>query len=47
MKSHIIINSNLKQRIVKLSNLTQSYSDVIEKLVSHAEVCDQFWNEKK
>ena len=47
MKSHIIIDSKLKQRIAKLGDLTQNYEQVMEKIVEHVETCDHFWSKKE
>ena len=46
MKSQIKINSKPQKRIAKLGNLTQSYEDVLEKIVLHVEKCDRWWVDK-
>jgi hypothetical protein len=46
MLNYLIINSKLRKRIAKLGNMTQSYEEVIEKIVEHAEQCDRWWEDR-
>lgn len=46
MKSHIIIDSKIKKRLIKLRCMLSTHGSVIKDLIDHVEKCDKFWSEK-
>jgi hypothetical protein len=42
----IQIKKNTKKRLAKLGIISQNYDDIVLALIKHAEVCDNFWNDR-
>lgn len=44
---NVTLKKDTVDQLTKLGNISETYDDVICKLIKHVEKCDIFWNEIK